>query len=348
MPLRIRSKTVFTVLCAGTLAAFIASVLTGSVSFEISKIIETIRLRLTMQVIPAQLAGVDKILFNLRLPRTLMMLITGAALSCSGASYQGLFRNPLADPYLIGVSTGAGLGAIFAMSLRWKFAVSNTLLVPGFAFIFGLLTVFVVFRIGKIPGTSNNFGLILSGVAVNAFASALTSIWLLLSPGELRISLSWMLGGMSQNSWSQLAVITPLILLGIAGQISLAYPLNVLQFGEEEALSLGISIKKTRNLVILLSTLTTAVAISFAGIIGFVGLIVPHTIRLLVGGDYRKILPLSVLGGAFFLLTADVLSRGALAPQELPVGIITAITGAPFFLWLLQQARNNARRDGGI
>lgn len=318
------------------------SILVGSVPLGLNSIRHIFLSRIKGLEIPAHLTGMDTIIFVLRIPRTILMLLTGAALACSGASYQGLFRNPLADPYLIGVSTGAGLGAVIAMSINWPYSSLSTLMTPMFAFGAAILTVIIVFRLGRINGFASTTGLILAGVAVNAFASSLTSVWMLISSRELRSSLSWMLGGMVATGWDQIKIVTPLIFLGLAGQYLFSHQLNVLQFGDEQAANLGVSVKKVRLWVILFSTLTTAAAISFSGIIGFIGLIVPHVIRILIGGDYRKLLPISMLGGAFFLLFADILSRVILAPQELPVGIITAMIGAPFFLWLL----NKTKRQG--
>ena len=322
------------------LAGIGISIFIGSVTFQFEDILRVIRLKLSGGEIPLDLASLEKILFSLRIPRTLLMTFIGAALACSGASYQGLFRNPLADPFLIGVSSGASLGAVISMSVHWPYSQIGLWMTPILSFLFALITVFLVFYLGRIGGSLNTTGLILSGVAVNAFASAITYSWILISSSEVRHSLSWMLGGIYQSGWEPFLIVVPVMLIGMAGQWVLAYPLNILQFGDEQASQLGINVHQIRRRIIFFSTLTTAAAISFSGIIGFVGLIVPHMIRLVCGSDYRKLIPLSILGGAFFLLTADVISRSIIAPQELPVGIITAITGAPFFLWLLQRSKH--------
>ena len=316
------------------------SVFVGSVPFRAEDILQVIHLKISGGEIPRDLTSLEKILFSLRIPRTLLMTFIGAALACSGASYQGLFRNPLADPFLIGVSSGASLGAVISMSVHWPYSQIGLWMTPILSFLFALITVILVFYLGRIGGALNTNGLILSGVAVNAFASAITYSWILISNNEVRHSLSWMLGGIYQSGWDPFIIVVPIMLIGMAGQWFLAYPLNILQFGDEQASQLGINVHQIRRRIIFFSTLTTAAAISFSGIIGFVGLIVPHMIRLVSGSDYRKLIPLSILGGAFFLLTADVISRLIIAPQELPVGIITAITGAPFFLWLLQRSKH--------
>ena len=274
----------------------------------------------------------------LRIPRTLMMIIAGASLACSGATYQGLFRNPLADPYLIGVSSGAGLGAIIAMSLPLQYSKLSAAIVPLFAFVFAIITVFIVFNLGRMGGYLNITGLLLAGVAVNAFTSALSSVWILFSGLELKRSFTWMMGGGGIAGWDRILFAAPLIVLGIAGQVRYAYPLNILQFGEDQAIQLGIPVNTVRIRLIIYATLTTSAAISCTGIIGFVGLIVPHLLRILTGNDYRNLLPLSLLGGALMLTVSDILARVLLAPQEIPVGVITAVTGAPFFLWILNRS----------
>lgn len=316
----------------------VSGMVIGNVPVPMKDFFTVIGAKLSGNEIPAELKSTEKILFVLRIPRTMMMILAGAALACSGASYQGLFRNPLADPYLIGISSGAGLGAVIALTIRWPYSTLGTLMTPVFAFLFAILAVIIVFSLGRMGGYLNVTGLLLAGMAVNAFASAMTSAWMLLSGGELKRSFSWMLGGSGSSGWKEVLIAAPLILIGILGQIRYAYPLNIIQFGEEQALQLGVSVKKVRLTVIFFATLATAAAISFTGVIGFIGLIVPHLIRLLVGNDYRKLIPLSVLGGAFFLTAADILARVVMAPRELPVGIITALTGAPFFLWILNRS----------
>ena len=310
------------------------SICLGSVPVPFRELLKVLRTFFTGRSIPDELRGTVTILLLLRLPRTVMMLLTGAALGCCGASYQGLFRNPLADPYLIGVSAGAGLGAVISLSVPH----TSAWITPLFAFAFGLAAVGAVILLGNVRGTAPVTGMLLAGIAVNALASAATNGWMLLSGKELRKSFSWMLGGGGIAGWNEVRLAAPLILISILGQYGYAYPLNVLQFGEEDAAQLGISVRNTRLGLILFSTLGVAAAISFNGIIGFIGLVVPHILRLLVGGDYRRLIPLSALGGAFGLLLADILARMLLAPRELPVGIITALIGAPFFLWLLKHS----------
>lgn len=333
-----KTSTITIVLILGLIAAAALGVLLGSVSISVHDMLVVIGCRLKGVEVSAELRSTGIILFMLRIPRTLMMILAGAALGSSGASYQGLFRNPLADPYLIGVSSGAGLGAIIAMSIPWQYSKVSAFMIPLFAFSFALITVFAVFNLGRMGGYLNITGLLLAGVAVNAFASALSSVWILFSGLEIKRSFSWMLGGSGITGWDRILFTAPMILIGITGQLWYAYPLNILQFGEDQAAQLGIPVSKVRIRLIIFSTLTTSAAIACTGVIGFVGLIVPHLLRILLGSDYRRLVSLSALGGALMLTLSDILARILIAPQEIPVGVITAVTGAPFFLWILNRS----------
>jgi iron complex transport system permease protein len=280
------------------------------------------------------------ILLDIRLPRTALIALVGAALAGSGAAYQGLFRNPLADPYLIGVASGAGLGAIVAMSIKWPYTTLGLLAVPLAAFLTSLLTVYIVYTIAHIGGSVPTTNLILAGVAVSSFAVSLTSFLMLRSTGEVRRAIGWLLGGVSLVSWDATLALIPYLGIGLITLILTGYALNLLQFGDDQATQMGLNIRRAKFIIIVAASLVTAAAVSFAGIIGFVGLVVPHIVRIWWGVDYRRLIPLSIIGGAAVLLFADVLARVVLAPQELPVGIVTALAGAPFFLWVLRRAKN--------
>jgi len=298
-----------------------------------------------LQILASKLTGVtanpdwpkafEVILFQIRLPHTILMALTGAALAASGGAYQGLFRNPLADPYLIGVAAGAGLGAVLAMVLREQGQLSGIFLVPLAAFLGAILTVGVVYGLAYRRDAQTTTTLILAGVAVSSFATALTSYLMLRSQGELRRSMAWLFGGASLNGWEPVIAAAPYILLGLGVLLTTGHALNVLQFGEEQAGQLGLSVNRAKSVIVISASLATAAAVAFTGIIGFIGLIIPHMVRILWGSDYRRLLPLSLFGGASALLLADLMARLVLAPQELPVGIITSLAGAPFFLWIL-------------
>jgi iron complex transport system permease protein len=279
------------------------------------------------------------ILFDIRLPRTALIALVGAALSGSGAAYQGLFRNPLADPYLIGVASGASLGAVIAMAWRWPSSVLSFAAVPVASFVGALLAAVIVYGIARVGRSTPITTLILAGVAFSSFATALTTYLMLSTQGELRRAIVWMLGGFSLGGWPPVLAVLPFIILGLISLIALGRPLNVLQFGDDQARQLGLHVDRVKLVVIVAASLTTAAAVAFTGVIGFVGLAVPHLIRLMWGGDYRRLVPLSIVGGAAGLLLADIAARTLAAPQELPVGIVTALIGAPFFVWLLRRAK---------
>lgn len=282
----------------------------------------------------------SSILWKIRLPRTILIALTGAALGGSGATYQGLFRNPLADPFLIGVASGAALGAVIAMSIQWPYTFWGLLAIPMAAFLAALLTVFIVYnlaRVGQVVPTTN---LILAGVAFSSFATALTSFLMIRSTNEVRRALGYLLGGASQAGWTAILAIAPYILIGIGIMLVSGHSLNLLQFGDDQAQQLGLHVTRSKRILLIASSLATASAVAFSGIIGFIGLIVPHVMRLWFGPDYRRLLPLSVLGGAAALLLADIIARVILAPQEIPVGIITSLAGAPFFFWVMRRSKN--------
>jgi len=238
------------------------------------------------------------------------------------------------------VASGAGLGAVIAMSIRWPYSFWGLMAVPLAAFIAGLLTVFLVYWLAQVGRTIPITNLILAGVAFSSFATALTSYLMLRSTGEVRRALGWLLGGVSLTGWDAVLTLLPYLVIGMGILLVSGHAINLLQFGDEQAQQLGLPVSRAKTIILLASSLTTAAAVSFAGIIGFIGLIAPHVMRLWFGTDYRRLIPLSILGGAGGLLVADVLARVVLRPQELPVGIVTALAGAPFFLWVLRRAKN--------
>jgi len=274
-----------------------------------------------------------------RLPHTVLVALTGAALASSGAAYQGLFRNPLADPYLIGVASGAGLGAVFAMSLNWPTELLGYYLIPIGAFVGAILTVLLVYNLARVNGMVPLTTLILAGVAVGAFASAVTSFLMLRSDEQIHRAISFLLGGAPMAGWNPVLAALPYMVIGMGMLAFFGHAMNVLQFGEEEAKQMGLDVDRAKTLIIVTASLTTAVAVAFSGIIGFIGLIVPHVVRIIWGPDYRRLIPLSIILGSTALLLADMLARILLAPSTLPVGIVTAMAGAPFFLWILRRAK---------
>ena len=322
------------------ISAFIFSVALGAVFIPPETTVRILAEKIPwIHIVPNWPASYEAIIMAVRLPHTILVVLTGAALGSSGAAYQGLFRNPLADPYLIGVASGAGLGAVLAMSLNWPTNLFGFYLIPFGAFIGAILTVVLVYNLARVNGMVPLTTLILAGVAIGAFASALTSYLMLRTDLQLHRAISFLLGGSPIAGWDPVMAALPYMLIGMGLLTVSGHMLNVLQFGEEEARQMGLNVDRAKIFIIVVASLTTAVAVAFSGVIGFIGLIVPHMIRILWGPDYRHLIPLSILGGGSALLLADMLARILLAPSTLPVGIVTALAGAPFFLWILRQAK---------
>jgi len=288
---------------------------------------------------PSWPATFTTILYQIRLPHTALMALCGMALGGSGAAYQGLFRNPLADPYIIGVASGAGFGAVAAMAAGWPETALGLAAIPLAAFVGALITVLFVYNLARVGRAISVTTLILAGVAAGSFLSALTSLILLITTHELRRAILWLLGGFQVGGWEPSLVMLPYLTIGLALLALLGRPINVLQYGDEQATQLGLNVERIKTAVIVAASLVAATAVSFSGIIAFVGLVVPHLVRLMWGPDYRRLIPLATLGGGTVLLMADIVARVALAPRDLPVGIVTSLIGAPFFLWLLHRAR---------
>lgn len=276
---------------------------------------------------------------QLRLPRAIQGALVGGALGVSGATFQALLRNPLAEPYILGVSGGAAVGAVTALILGWTAAGGWAL--PLAAFGGALFAILLVLRIaGSVGHVLDARVLLLAGVVVGAFFNACILLALVLADAEsFRSAILWMMGSLARASWSETAILLLYFVPALGILFALARPLNLLSVGEETAAHLGAHVERTKLLAYGVASLLTAAAVSVSGVIGFVGLIIPHTIRLLWGSDYRFLLPASALLGAAFLVLADALARIAAAPTELPVGVVTAFVGVPFFVWLLRRGR---------
>lgn len=274
------------------------------------------------------------ILFEIRLPRVVLGGMVGAVLAVAGASYQGVFRNALADPYLLGVAAGAGLGATIALSVRGD----STFLAP-LAFVGGMAAVGITYVLGRSVGGRSATSLILAGVAVAAFATAVQTYLLQRDTDTFREVYAWILGRLVTVGWSEVRSLAPYALIATVVMFGARRLLDVLSIGDDEANALGVKVGRVRGVVVVAATLATAAAVSVSGLIGFVGIIVPHVVRLVFGWSYRVIIPLSFLFGAAFLMLADIAARTVVAPAELPIGVITAFLGAPFFLLVLRTMR---------
>jgi ABC-type Fe3+-siderophore transport system permease subunit len=286
--------------------------------------------------VPGALEGTQAaVLMELRLPRVLLAALVGAGLAVSGAAYQGVFRNPLADPYLLGAAAGAGLGATVVISWSPVQSVGPIGVVPLAAFVGALVGVGCAVALGTVAGGSHSPTLLLAGVAVAAFLAAAQTLVQQQNTDDLREIYGWLLGQLGNSQWSDVLLVLPY--LGVACLVLLlcGRALDVLAVGDDEASSLGVNPGRLRLLVILAASLATATAVAVSGLIGFVGLVVPHIVRRLVGGSHARVLPMSVLVGGAFLVLADLGARVVLAPAELPIGVVTAFIGAPFFAGLL-------------
>jgi iron complex transport system permease protein len=282
--------------------------------------------------------GQESIIWNVRVPRVLLAALVGGSLATAGATYQGLFRNPLAEPYLVGVAQGAAAGAVLALVLPLPLFFYNLGAVQWFAFIAAAVTVVVVYGLARVAGRVPTTTLLLAGIAVGSLATALTSLLIYLNSDKLITVYSWLLGGFNLSSWDRLWLSMPYMLAGIGVVYFCGRLLNVLQLGEEQATHLGLNVEMLKPVLVASATLMTAAAVSVSGIIGFVGLVAPHVVRLLIGHDYRLLLPLSTIFGAIFMVLADTVARSLLS-GEIPVGIITAFCGAPFFIYLLRRRK---------
>lgn len=277
------------------------------------------------------------ILWQLRLPRVVLGAMVGATLAMAGAAYQGVFRNPLADPYLLGVAAGAGLGATMAIALGPAGASAG--LLPASAFVGAVAGVAMTYLIGRRLGDRTAATLVLAGVAVASFLTAVQTFIQQRNDDTLREVYAWILGRLNTSGWSEVRLILPYLAISTIGILLHRRLLDVLAIGDGEASALGVPVSRVRLLVVLAATLGTAAAVSVSGLIGFVGIIVPHTVRLLTGPSYRSILPLSLLFGATFLVLTDLAARTIISPAELPIGVVTAFFGAPFFVLVLRNSR---------
>lgn len=277
----------------------------------------------------------ETILFSIRLPRILLAGIVGAALSSSGVIFQALLRNPLADPYILGISGGAALGAVIGIMIGATFIPLGT---TGLAFLGALITIILIFGVSGTKSDHSQNTLLLTGVIINAFFSALIMFLVSISSSDrLHSVLFWLMGDLSLAEGYEIILTGVIMLAGFVVMFIQARPLNLLILGEETAMQLGVNTQKTKAILLVTASLVTAVAVSVSGTIGFIGLIIPHLLRLKFGADHRLLLPASILFGASFLIVTDTIARTVMAPVELPVGVVTALCGAPYFIYLLHR-----------
>jgi ABC-type Fe3+-siderophore transport system permease subunit len=319
--------------------ALLAGVWVGALPLPPGAVVVTLLDRLLGPLgieVPGGLEGTEAaVLMQLRLPRVLLAALVGAGLAVSGAAYQGVFRNPLADPYLLGAAAGAGLGATVVIAWSPVQSLGPIGVVPLAAFVGALVGVGCAVALGTVAGGSHSPTLLLAGVAVAAFLAAAQTLVQQQNTDDLREIYGWLLGQLGNSQWSDVLLVLPYLGVSCLVLLLCGRALDVLAVGDDEASSLGVHPGRLRLLVILAASLATATAVAVSGLIGFVGLVVPHIVRRLVGGSHARVLPMSVLVGGAFLVLADLVARVVLAPAELPIGVVTAFIGAPFFAGLL-------------
>lgn len=323
------AKAAVLLLCAAIVLFSLRIIGLGSVPVPSGDIVDVFRARLGLAELRVP-ETTRVIVENLRLPRILTALLIGAVLSTSGAAMQALYKNPMADPYIIGISSSASLGAILAFSLKlpagW-YGVS--------AFLLALVTAFMLYRFSRRGETSSITMLLLFGIGIGSLYGALGS-FLLYRAGEAGFSVVvWLMGYLGDVGWEKLGIMAAPMVIGTAALNFMSKELNLLSTGEEEAAYLGMNVERVKKILLAITALITALSVAYGGVVGFVGLVIPHGFRLVFGADHRRLLPLCTLGGALFLLLADTAARTILAPVELPLGVVTAAAGAPVFLALL-------------
>jgi cobalamin transport system permease protein len=312
----------------------------GPVHLGVGDMLRSIGDRLGVPGAVSPLSGTEEaILWELRLPRVVLGALVGGTLAVAGATYQGVFRNPLADPYLLGVAAGAGLGATVAVAYLpdgW----SSHEVVPPAAFLGAVVAVAAAYALGRSAGRERGAAaLVLAGVTVAAFFTAVQSFVQQQNADTLQEVYSWILGRLPSSGWHDVVLILPYLVLSLVVIVLHRRLLDVLSLGDDEAASLGVDVRRVRLTLVVAATIGTAAAVAVTGLIGFVGIIVPHAIRLVAGGSYRLLLPLSFVVGAGFLVLVDAVARTALAPAEVPIGVVTAFLGAPFFAVVLRTSR---------
>jgi iron complex transport system permease protein len=341
---QIRPRGVSPLWAVGSAAFLLCSiaigVLAGPVDLGAGAVLESAAARLHLPGISSSLTPTEEaILWEIRVPRVILGALVGAMLALAGATYQGVFRNPLADPYLLGVAAGAGLGATVAIAylpdgLRGQRAL------PVAAFVGGVVAVLLTYAVGRSAKRERDAAtLVLAGVTVAAFFTAWQTFVQQQNSETLQQVYSWILGNIPSSGWSDVVLILPYVAIATVVILSLRRVVDVMSLGDDEAAALGVDVRRVRLALVVAATLGTAAAVAVSGLIGFVGIIVPHAIRLVSGVGYRALLPLSVVFGAGFLVLADVIARTALSPAEIPLGVVTAFFGAPFFALVLRTTR---------
>jgi len=320
-----------------TVLIVIVSVGSGPVSINFSEILN-ILFNIT-NLSESNLDTNSQIILNIRLPRIILAVLVGISLSVSGATMQGLFRNPMADPSIIGVSSGAAVGAVISIALG--IYAYSLIVLPLMAFLGGIIAAITVYFLSYVSGRNSLISLILGGLAISLFANAIISMIILASSeyGEMSSILFWLAGGLESTRWDHVILLFPIVLLNLPILIFYSNKLNLLALSDDSAKSLGLNVNKTRLILLLSTTALTSMTVAISGIIAFVGIIIPHIVRLITGPDNRVVIPISALFGSLFLIFTDYLARTIFSPTEIRLGVITSLVGAPFFIYLLVSQR---------
>ncbi|NEB76089.1 iron ABC transporter permease [Streptomyces sp. SID14478] len=344
-PDRRRRGTAWLLTCALVAALVLLALLSAGIgAYDIppGDVLTSVQHRIGLGGAPLDRVG-ESVLWNVRLPRIVLALLVGASLGCAGALMQGVFGNPLAEPGVIGISSGAAVGAVACIALGLDFLGTWTITLC--AFVSGLATVLIVYAMSRSGGRTEVVTLILTGIAVNAFAGALIGLFLSYADTAAVNQITfWQLGSLAQATWPKVLAVLPCAAIGLLVAPLHSRKLDLLSLGERPARHLGVDVEKLRVVLILVIALLTAAAVAVSGVIGFVGLVIPHLLRMLAGPGHRFLVPGSALGGAVVLVAADLAARTVASPAELPIGVLTALTGSPFFFWLLRRTR---RKQGG-
>lgn len=317
----------------------------GTVSVPIFTIIQIIISKLFGLISQDQIDPMfSSIVLNIRLPRVILAGLVGASLAIAGAAFQGLLRNPLADPYTLGVSSGASVGAVLTLFFQLSIPFIGSFTLPLLSILFSWVTIFLVLAFArKIERSMRVETIILTGIIFSSFLGAIISLMIALTGDELRQIIGWLLGSVSMRGWEYIKIILPFFVLGSVILIFNTKELNAMSFGEERAHHLGVNVQKRKLMILTAGSILTGAAVAVSGTIGFVGLVIPHLSRLLWGPDHRHLLPLSIITGSGFLILADLISRTIISPTELPIGVITALFGAPVFALILLQRKRTER-----
>ena len=328
------------------LVAMIVGISLGSVSVPLPILLQIIGKELFHLPIAEQPdAMFTNIVMSIRLPRVLLAGLVGASLAIAGAAFQGLLRNPLADPYTLGVSSGASVGAVMTIFLGISISSLGGFTLPIFSISFAVLTIFCVLTFAnKMDRSMKVETIILTGIIFSAFLSAFISLMIALSGEELRQVIGWLMGSVSMRGWSYIWIILPFFIIGSTVLLMNTDELNAMTFGEDRAKHLGVNVERRKLIILIAGSILTGAAVAVSGTIGFVGLVVPHFIRQIWGPDHKHLLPLSIFIGGGFLILTDLVARTIIAPHELPIGVITSLIGAPAFAFILLQRRKEGRR----